>query len=66
MEPNFTADDFNRLSPRERVRWCRQMAAEAARLAEQTGERVRNAYGELAKQWNALADEIEREHTRRN
>ena len=66
MEPNFNADDFIRLNPLDRVSWCRQMAREADRLAEQSRARVREAYAELARQWSALADEIEREHGRRN
>ena len=61
MEPNFKADDFSRLTSSERARWCRQMAAEADRLAEAASPRVRSAYLELAKQWNTLAEEIERE-----
>jgi hypothetical protein len=61
MEPNFRADEFSGLTPLERVSWCRQMALEADRLAEQASPRVRSAYAELAKQWTALADEIERE-----
>jgi hypothetical protein len=66
MEPNFKADEFSRLTPLERVRWCRQMAVEATRLAQEAGPRVRTAYTELAKQWTSLADEIEREYSRRN
>ena len=65
MEPNFKADDFSRLTPSERVRWCRQMAAEADSLAEAASPRVRSAYLELARQWTALADEIDRELARK-
>ena len=65
MEPNFKADEFSRLTPSERVNWCRQMAAEAERLAEAASPRVRTAYAELAKQWTALANEIERETARK-
>jgi hypothetical protein len=65
MEPNFKADDFSRLTPSQRVNWCRQMAAEAERLAEAASPRVRAAYVDLAKQWAALADEIEREMARK-
>jgi len=61
MEPNFKADDFSLLTPVQRVKWCRQMALEAERLAEAASPRVRSAYVDLAKQWSALADEIERE-----
>ena len=66
MEPNFKADEFSRLTPLERVKWCRQMAVEATRLAQGASPRVRTAYSELADQWSALADEIEREYGRRN
>jgi hypothetical protein len=64
MEPNFKADEFSRLTPSERVAWCRRMAGEAERLADAASPRVRTAYVELAKQWTALADEIEREMAR--
>jgi hypothetical protein len=65
MEPNFKADEFSRLTPSQRVNWCRQMAAEAERLAEAASPRVRTAYVELAKQWTALANEIERDTARK-
>jgi hypothetical protein len=65
MEPNFKADEFSRLTPSQRVNWCRQMAAEAERLAEAATPRVRAAYAELAKQWTALANEIECESARK-
>ena len=65
MEPNFKAEEFSRLSSSERVTWCRQMAAEAERLAQAASPRVRAAYIDLARQWNSLADEIEREFNRK-
>jgi hypothetical protein len=65
MEPNFKADEFSRLTPSERVTWCRQMAEEATRLADAAvSSPVRTAYVELANQWTALANEIERETAR--
>ena len=64
MEPNFEADEFSRLTPSERVTWCRRMAAEAEHLAKAASPRVRTAYVELAKQWTLLASEIERETSR--
>ena len=65
MELNFKADEFSRLTPSERVVWCRRMASEAEHLAEAAASpRVRSAYVELAKQWTALANEIERETSR--
>ena len=65
MEPTFKADEFSRLTPAQRVTWCRQMALEAERLAETASPRVRAAYVELAKQWTSLADEIEHELIRK-
>jgi hypothetical protein len=65
MEPNFKAADFSRLTPSERVNWCREMASEAEGLAEAASPRVRSAYVELARQWIALAEEIEREFCRK-
>jgi hypothetical protein len=61
MEPNFKAEEFSRLTSSERVKWCRQMAAEATQLADAASPRVRSAYLELARQWTTLAAEIERE-----
>lgn len=65
MELNFDADGFSRLAPSEKVTWCRQMASEAEHLAEAASPPVRVAYLDLARQWTALADEIERELSRR-
>jgi hypothetical protein len=65
MEPNFKADEFSRLTPSERVTWCRRMAAEAAHLAQAAASPpVRTAYVELSKQWTALANEIEHDAAR--
>ena len=61
MEPDFKAGDFSQLTPSQRVKWCRQMAQEAERFAEDANPSVRAAYVDLAKQWIALADEIERD-----
>jgi len=61
MELNFNVEEFSRLTPSEKVTWCRQMAAEAEHLAEAASPRVRVAYLDLARQWTSLADEIERE-----
>jgi hypothetical protein len=65
MEPNFKADEFSQLTPAERVKWCRKMASEAERLAEAASPRMRSAYVDLARQWTALAEEIEREFGRK-
>jgi hypothetical protein len=61
MELNFNAEAFSRLTLSEKVTWCRQMASEAEHLAEAASPPVRVAYLDLARQWTALADEIEHE-----
>jgi len=60
VEPNFKAEEFLTLSPRERVAWCRRMALEAESLAAGTSGELRTAYADLARQWSLLAEEIAR------
>jgi len=60
MEPNFKAEEFLRLSPQERVKWCRRMAQEAENLAATANANLRTAYADLARQWSLLAEEIGR------
>jgi hypothetical protein len=47
-------------TPSERATKCRKMAAEAEGLARRTTGETRDAYLTLAKQWTALAEELER------
>jgi len=61
MEPNFKASEFLKMSPAERVKWCRSMAQEAEDLASKAGPQLRTVYKDLAKQWTLLAEEIARE-----
>ena len=45
----------------ERVKRCRQLAAEAGQLAAAAAKaEMRASYLELKRQWNELADEMER------
>jgi len=58
---DFTADDFLSSDGPERARKCRQLAAEADGLAANAiNPDSREAYLDLKRQWNELADEIEK------
>ena len=57
---DFSADDFENLSPPERVRHCREMAKRAFALSQTALPGHRKAYSEIARQWGELADDIER------
>jgi len=59
---DFSADDFENLSPSERVRHCREMAKRALALSQTAPPSHRKAYSEIARQWGELADDIERAH----
>jgi hypothetical protein len=59
MGPNLDTAEFMSLSRMERVAKCREMAAEATRLAAAADRDMRNSYLELAKKWSELADEME-------
>jgi hypothetical protein len=65
MGDTFSADDFWAAAQSERIKKCRQMAAEAEMLAANAGLAFRAHYIELAKEWTTLADEMEkREQTK--
>ena len=55
----FTAQEFLVSTPNERIRRCKAMAAEAAKLsAASKSYPLRAAYRDLAKQLCAVADEV--------
>ena len=55
---HFNADEFLNLPPLERARKCKELAAEAERLAAMaTGDFV-DIYLGIAAEWRALAKEI--------
>ena len=53
MDHRFNADEWNALTPAERVRRCRLWAADAQEMAKK-------AYQKIADQWATVAREIER------
>jgi hypothetical protein len=62
IDTNFTADEWYRLTPVERVRRCHLMATESRQLANKNENlSVKEAYLTLATQWLVLAAELERE-----
>ena len=61
MELRFTADEWEKLSPPERIRRCRLLADEAEKLAAAAAPALRAAYADLAQQWRTLANEMAQE-----
>jgi len=62
---HFNAEEWNLLTPDERVKQCRRMADEARALAQQQTEgELKRAYRELAQNWTHLADEMEKVYPR--
>ena len=56
----FNAEDWLRLTPAQRVAQCRRMAEEARGLSKESSGDLAQAYTELARNWDNLAEEIER------
>ena len=64
MDIDFSPEDFWGGTPDDRIARCREMAAQAERLAEIAQGEMRGRYAELARQWHLLADELDAwEHT---
>jgi hypothetical protein len=55
----FKADEWQDLTPAQRVRRCRLMAEEAQELAKNAPTNVAEAYLRIADEWLTLAVEIE-------
>ena len=53
-------EKWQTLTPEERVQYCHRLAAEARRLSGAATPQLKQAYLDLATQWNELADEIGR------
>jgi len=61
VELRFTAEEWEKLSPKERIKRCRLLADEAEKLAASAAPSLRTAYTDLARQWRTLADEMAQE-----
>ena len=66
MDYRFKAEEWEQLTPAERIRRCRLLAAEAMRMGQLSTRRLKLLYADISAQWTIIADEIEREmNTRR-
>ena len=59
MDKDFSPEEFWAGTPEERIAKCRDMAAQAERLAAAARGETKNSYVELALQWHNLANELE-------
>ena len=59
-DPDFDADEFQRLPIEERVKRCLKRARQAEKLGKAAHGDHRVGYARLAKQWRLLAEEIRR------
>lgn len=59
MEYRFKADEWNALTPAERVRRCLLWAVEAQEIADNSPPKLAATYQDIADQWAKLAEEIE-------
>jgi hypothetical protein len=64
MDYRFKADEWQTLSPEERARRCRLLAAEAQTLADNAPPGLGHRYQTIADQWLELAREIEQHNNR--
>ena len=53
------SDEFSKLPPKERIKRCRALAAEAKEAAIGAAPNLRATFLDLAEQWSKLADELE-------
>jgi len=60
MERRFNAEEWNALTPAERVRRCRLWAADAQEMANKASVELKQTYQNIADQWATVAREIER------
>ena len=58
MEFRFNAEEWDRMTPAQRIQFCRTQAEHAQRFADQADDKFRPLYAELAAQWLRLASEI--------
>jgi hypothetical protein len=64
VDYRFKADEWNALTPAERVRRCRLWSAEAQALADRASPELKQSYQSMSDQWATLASEIEQHNNR--
>ena len=60
INPQLDAAEFLSLSRKQRIVRCREMAAEAKKMAAGKSNELRSCYVGLAEKWSELANEMER------
>ena len=61
MDYSFKADEWDRLTPLQRIVRCRDLAQEAQKVGNASRGRLKTMYLDLSIQWSMVADEIERQ-----
>jgi len=61
MKDLFNAEAWEKLTPEERIRQCRTFASEVYKLGRGSVGRLKPLYLDLSTQWSMLADEMERQ-----
>lgn len=60
LEFEVIKDIWPKLTPEQRVQYCRRLAQESRSLSATAPSKVKQTYLDLSVQWLELADEIER------
>jgi hypothetical protein len=60
MEFRFNAEEWETLTPAERIKRCHKMAGEARKLARNAEGETKTHFLRIAQDWEQLGDEIER------
>jgi hypothetical protein len=61
LDYRFKAEEWEQLTPAERIRRCRLLAAEAMTLGQASTRRLKLLYADISAQWTIIGDELERE-----
>jgi hypothetical protein len=59
VDYRFKSDEWERLTPAERIYRCRVMAEEARQLSNNASPDFKQVYLDLADQWSKLASKME-------
>jgi len=65
VDYRFKAEEWNALTPAERVRRCRLWAVEAQEIADKAPPKLAATYQDIADQWAKLGEEIEQHYKAR-
>lgn len=60
MDHRFDSDEWDRLTPTQRIDLCRLMADESRKLSARATPELERIYLNLADQWSALASQFEK------